>query len=411
MALPLQGIRVLDLATIVAGPLGTTMLADMGADVIKIEAPVGDDCRHMGPRVGVDSGTYVGVNRNKRGIVLDLRQPAALEVYYKLVRRADIIVTNMRPAAKHKLKIDYDSTRPHNPQIIYVSVSTFGQSGPYSQRPGIDPVAQAMSGLMGVTGEPGGRPLKAGAAVADATVSAYVAYGAMVALWARQQQGIGQHLEISLLDSLFHLQAPLLGRYFLTGDIPPRVGNGSPDYGPYNTYVSRDGIPIQVACFSDKWFQNFCQAVNKRELATDPRFSTNEQRMAHTAVLEALMQDACAQYDAPELLRRLEAADVIHGPVLSYAQTVDDPQIRHNQMVQEVDHANVGKLRVHGLPIKMHTTPGAVRLAPPTLGQHTEEILAELGYSAADIAALYASHAITPRIPKPVSQQMPAVVC
>ncbi len=191
MALPLQGIRVLDLATIVAGPFGTTMLADMGADVIKIEAPFGDDCRYLGPRLGLDSGTYVGVNRNKRGMVLDLRQAAALEVYYKLARSADIIVTNMRRAAKEKLKVDYDSTRQHNPQIIYVSVSTFGQTGPYSHRPGIDPVAQAMSGLMCVTGEPGGRPLKAGAAVADATVSAYVAYGAMVALWVRQQQGIG----------------------------------------------------------------------------------------------------------------------------------------------------------------------------------------------------------------------------
>jgi crotonobetainyl-CoA:carnitine CoA-transferase CaiB-like acyl-CoA transferase len=403
MVLPLQGIRVLDLATIVAGPFGTTMLADMGADVIKIEAPVGDDCRHMGPRVGVDSGTYVGVNRNKRGIVLDLRQSAALEVYYKLARRADIVVTNMRPAAKEKLRIDYESTRQHNPQIIYISISTFGQSGPYSQRPGIDPVAQAMSGLMYVTGEPGGRPLKAGAAVADATVSAYVAYGAMVALWVRQQQGMGQHLEVALLDSLFHLQAPLLGRYFLTGDIPPRVGNSSPDYGPYNTYVSRDGVPIQVACFSDKWFQNFCQAVERSALVTDPRFVTNAQRLANAAILEVLMQEACTQYDAAELLRRLEASDVIHGPVLSYAQAIDDPQMQHNEMVQEVEHAHVGTLQTHGLPIKLHTTPGAIRRAPPTLGEHTEEVLAELGYSAAEVAALYTSGAITPRVAQAVS--------
>ena len=193
MALPLQGIRVLDMATIVAGPFGTAMMADMGADVIKIEAPFGDDCRYLGPRIGLDSGTFVGVNRNKRGMVLDLRKPEALEIYYKLAASADVIVTNMRRAAKEKLKIDYDHTKQHNPQIIYVSVSTFGQSGPYSHRPGIDPVAQAMTGLMHVTGEPGGGPIKAGAAVADATVSAYVAYGSMVALWVRQQQGHGQH--------------------------------------------------------------------------------------------------------------------------------------------------------------------------------------------------------------------------
>jgi crotonobetainyl-CoA:carnitine CoA-transferase CaiB-like acyl-CoA transferase len=405
MALPLQGIRVLDMATIVAGPFGTTMLADMGADVIKIEAPFGDDCRYLGPRLGIDSGTYVGVNRNKRGIVLDLRQPQALEIYYQLACSADIIVTNMRRAAKEKLKVDYDSTRQHNPQIIYVSVSTFGQSGPYSHRPGIDPVAQAMTGLMYVTGEPGGLPIKAGPAVADATTSAYVAYGAMVALWTRQQQGIGQHLEVCLLDSLFHLQAPLLGRYFLTGDIPPRVGNGSPDYGPYNTYVSREGTPIQVACFRDKWFRNFCQAVDRPELMHDERFVTNDRRMENADALQALMQAACSQYDTAELLRRLEAADVIHGPVLSYAQAIGDAQLQHNGMVQEVEHANVGRLRTHGLPIKLHATPGAVRQAPPALGQHTEEVLQELGYSAAQIAALQDAGAITPRLPKAAHQE------
>lgn len=411
MALPLAGIRVLDLATIVAGPLGTTMLADMGAEVIKIEAPAGDDCRHMGPRVGLESGTYVGVNRNKRGIVLDLRQPAALEIYYKLVQRTDILVTNMRSAAKTKLKIDYEHTTQYNPQIIYVSVSTFGQSGPYSHRPGIDPVAQAMSGLMHVTGEPSGGPLKAGAAVADATVSAYVAYGAMVALWARQQQGIGQHLEIALLDSLFHLQAPLLGRYFLTGDIPPRVGNGSPDYGPYNTYVSRDGIPVQVACFSDKWFHKMCEAVEQDALRTDPRFSTNAQRVAHAAILDTLMQEACAQYDAAELLRRLDAADVIHGPVLSYAQAVEDPQLQANQMVQEVAHTAVGRLRTHGIPVKLHATPGAVRTASPTLGEHTTAVLEELGYTAADIAALYAAGVVTPTAQATPRQPSASAAC
>jgi crotonobetainyl-CoA:carnitine CoA-transferase CaiB-like acyl-CoA transferase len=397
MALPLEGIRVLDLATIVAGPFGAAMLADMGADVIKIEAPFGDDCRYLGPRVGLESGTYVGVNRNKRGIVLDLRKPEALEVYYKLAKNADVIVTNMRKAAKDKLKVDYESTKAHNPRIIYVSVSTFGQSGPYSHRPGIDPVAQAMTGLMAVTGEAGGGPIKAGLAVADATVSAYVAYGSMVALWARQQQGVGQHLEISLLDSLLHLQAPLLGRYFLMDDIPPRVGNGSPDYGPYNTYTSRDGAPIQVACFSDKWFRNFCQAIDRPELADDERFVTNSRRMTNTVELEALMQDACSRFDAADLLLRLDDADVIHGPVLSYEQTVQDPQVQHNQMVQEVLHHGVGALKTHGLPIKLHTTPGAVRSASPTLGQHTEHVLQELGYTADEIAALEAAGAITPR--------------
>jgi formyl-CoA transferase len=180
-------------------------------------------------------------------------------------------------------------------------------------------------------------------------------------------------------------------------DIPPRVGNSSPDYGPYNTYTSRDGTPIQVACFSDKWFRNLCQAVGQEALIDDERFVTNNQRMAHAAELDKLMQEACGQFATQDLLHRLQAADVIHGPVLSYEQTVEDPQIRHNAMVQEVEHANVGSLRTHGLPIKLHTTPGAVRSASPTLGQHTNEILHELGYSADDIAAMHDAGVVTPR--------------
>ncbi len=208
MALPLEGIRVLDLASILAGPYGATMLADMGADVIKIEPPRGDESRYFGPRVGADSGVFVGINRNKRGLVLDLAQPAGRQVYTRLLKTADVVVENLRPSAKAKLGVDYEASRVHQPQIVYISVSTFGQSGPYSRRPGIDPIAQAMSGFMAVTGERGGEPLKAGPAVADATCAMLVAYAAMVGLWVREKQGVGQQIEVCLVDGLIHLQAP-----------------------------------------------------------------------------------------------------------------------------------------------------------------------------------------------------------
>jgi crotonobetainyl-CoA:carnitine CoA-transferase CaiB-like acyl-CoA transferase len=391
MALPLEGIRVLDLASIMAGPYGATMLADMGADVIKIEPPRGDECRYLGPHVGWDSATYVAVNRNKRGLVLDLAQPTAREVYVRLSKSADVVVENIRPAAKAKLGIDYEASRVHQPKIVYITVSTFGQTGPYAHRPGIDPVAQAMSGFMAVTGAHGGGPLKAGPAVADATCAMLVAYAAMLGLWVRQTQGIGQHIEVCLLDGIIHLQAPYVGRYFLFDKIVPRVGNGSVDYAPYGAFRCRDGQFIQIAVFNQKFWRNFCRALEHEELANDPRFATNEGRLTQREELEAIVQHILLEHEAGEWLRRLEAADVIAGPVNSYRETFRDPQVIHNQMMLEVEHAALGRIKVHGIPVKLKHTPGQVRRAAPTLGQHSEEILQELGYTAGEIRELMAT--------------------
>lgn len=391
MTPPLEGIRVLDLASMMAGPYGATMLGDMGADVIKVEPIRGDEARTLGPRIGEESGLFVGLNRNKRGLALDLSKPEGREVYFRLARRADIVVENIRPKAKEKLGIGYEPTRRENPRIIYISVSTFGQDGPYAGRPGIDPLAQALTGFMSVTGEPGGGPLKAGPAVADATCANLVAFAAMVGLWTRERQGIGQQIEICLIDGLLHIQAPLLGLYFLLNYVQPRTGNSSPHYAPANAYPCRDGRLIQIAVFNDKFFGNFCRALSREELLGDPRFATLSARLEHREDLDKLVGDALRELDCDEAMRRLAEADVIAAPVLSYPEVFRDPQVLHNQMAQEVEHARVGRLRVGGVPIKLKATPGAVRRAPPALGQHTREILKEVGYTDAEVERLRAS--------------------
>ncbi len=388
MALPLAGIRVLDIASMLAGPYGATMLGDMGADVIKIEPPYGDESRAIGPKVENDSGFFVGINRNKRGIVLDLTKPEGKELYFRLVRTADIIVDNLRPQAKAKLGISYEETCKYNAKIVCISVSAFGQDGPYGGRPGIDPLAQALSGFMSVTGDKDQKPLKAGPAIADATCANLVAYAAMLGLWTREQQGIGQQIEVCLVDGLIHVQPSQVGQFFLKNYVQPRVGNASPFYAPYGTFTCRDGRDIQIASFNNKFFHNICRAIEREDLTTDPRFTTAEDRLAREAELNAEIQAAFAKKDSDELMRRLIAEDVMAAPVNSYEQTFADPQVQHNQMAVEVTHARVGKVKVGGIPIKLKKTPGAVRLAPPVLGQHTREVLQELGISDAEMEKL-----------------------
>ncbi len=388
MALPLAGIRVLDIASMLAGPYGATMLGDMGADVIKIEPPYGDESRAIGPKVENDSGFFVGINRNKRGIVLDLTKPEGKELYFRLVRTADIIVDNLRPQAKAKLGISYEETCKYNAKIVCISVSAFGQDGPYGGRPGIDPLAQALSGFMSVTGDKDQKPLKAGPAIADATCANLVAYAAMLGMWTREQQGIGQQIEVCLVDGLIHVQPSQVGQFFLKNYVQPRVGNASPFYAPYGTFTCRDGRDIQIASFNNKFFHNICRAIEREDLTTDPRFTTAEDRLAREAELNAEIQAAFAKKDSDELMRRLIAEDVMAAPVNSYEQTFADPQVQHNQMAVEVTHARVGKVKVGGIPIKLKKTPGAVRLAPPVLGQHTREVLQELGISDAEMEKL-----------------------
>lgn len=377
----LEGIHVLDAASMMAGPYCATLLGDMGADVIKLEPPRGDETRRMGPRKGADSGVFVGVNRNKRSIAADLRTDDGKKVLERLIQWADVVVDNLRPAARRKLGLDHESMAAQNPRVISVSLSSFGADGPYAGRPGIDPVGQALSGLMAVTGFADRGPVKAGAPVGDAVASLLAAFGAMSALWARQRTGVGQQVDVSLIDGLIHIQAPYTGQYFLLGTQQPRTGNSIDWYAPYNAFECADGRWVHIACYNDKFFRNLCRALGMPTLADDARFATNDDRLAHRDMLDEIIAGFVRALPRQEALDRLWAGDVIVGPVNDYDDVFSDPQVIHNRMVVEVQH-HAGPLRVTGVPVHLSDTPGTVRLPPPGLGEHTAQVLGELGFPA-----------------------------
>jgi crotonobetainyl-CoA:carnitine CoA-transferase CaiB-like acyl-CoA transferase len=377
---PLAGVKVLDMASMLAGPYGATLLGDLGADVIKVEPPGGDVSRTMGPTSGNTSGVFHGVNRNKRSITADLRTDEGRRVLHGLLGWADVVVTNQLPSVKQALGVDATTLSRTHPRLISVSASTFGETGPYAGRPGIDPVAQALSGFMAVTGPRGGEPTKAGPPVADSVASLLVAVGALAALLARGSGQGGQHVEVALIDGLIHVQAPYVGQYFLLGTQQPRSGNTIDWYAPYNSYGCGDGLRVQLACHNDKFFARLAEALDQPDLATDPRFASNEARLANRDDLDAIIGAWCQGSTREEVLGLLWKHDVIVGPIHDYDGVFTDPQVRHNEMVVTLDTAD-GPVRTSGVPLRFSATPGSVRRPPPGPGEHTEEILAELGLS------------------------------
>jgi crotonobetainyl-CoA:carnitine CoA-transferase CaiB-like acyl-CoA transferase len=383
----LEGINVLDVASMLAGPYCATLLGDLGAEVIKLEPPRGDETRRFGPRRGTDSGVFVGVNRNKRSLRVDLRTEDGQEVLARLVQWADVVVDNLRPQARAALGLDHETLRARNPRVISVSLSSFGPDGPYAGRAGIDPVAQALTGFMSVTGPRGGEPTKAGPPVGDATASLLATVGALAALRARDSTGVGQQVDASLIDGLVHIQAPYTGQYFLLGTQQPRTGNSIDWYAPYNAYECGDGRFLHLACYNDKFFGNLCAALGRPELTDDARFATNDARLEHRDELDEIISGFLAARPRQQALDLLWDHDVIVGPVNDYADVFTDPQVVHNKMVVDVDHHS-GPLRVTGVPVRLSANPGAVRRPPPGLGEHTAEVLGELGFDAEFVARL-----------------------
>ncbi|CAH1689525.1 CoA-transferase [Hyphomicrobiales bacterium] len=383
MTLPLAGIRVLDVSQVMAGPFCCMLLGDMGADVIKIEPPgTGDQTRKaMGFRLlSDDSPGFFALNRNKRSIEIDLKSDQGREVFYRLVESADILVENNRPGVTKRLKIDYDTLAHINPRLIYASISGFGQTGPWSQRPGFDLIAQAMSGVLSATGLPGAEPVKCGVPIADLGSGMLALYGILSAYIGRQASGLGQHVDASLFETALGLSIWEVTEYWGTGRTPQPLGTANRMSAPYQALRASDGYFV-VGAANQKLWTSLCSVIARPELVDDPRFGNNVGRLRHRLELIDEIEPVFMTRPAAEWVDRLLAAGVPAAPVFDFAQALAADHTLERNMVVEIEHPIEGRIKSLGFPVKMSGTPQQLRHPPPILGQHTEEILREIGLS------------------------------
>jgi len=385
---PLDGLIVVDLTRVLSGPYCTMQLADMGARVIKVEQPGrGDDTRAWGPPfIGAESAYFLSINRNKQSLTLDLKSGRA--VLERLLDRADVLVENFRPGTMERLGLGYAAVSARWPRLVYCSISGFGQTGPRRDQPGYDAVVQAEGGLMSITGEADGPAFRLGVAIADIVSGMFAAQGIALALLARARTGRGQHVDIGMLDSTAALLTYQAAIYFATGQPPTRMGNRHPTIVPYETFEASDGEFV-LAVGSEGLWRRFCELLDAPGVAEDPRFATNRDRVSHYEILRPLLAERIRQRSRAEWIERLMAAGVPCGSVRDVSEVLRDPQMTAREMIAAVEHAAIGRVQVLGVPIKLSETPGTVRTAPPTLGQHTDQILrTDLGFSDADITRL-----------------------
>jgi len=392
---PLHGITVLDFTRVLSGPYCTMALADLGARVIKLEHPGrGDDTRRWGPPfLGDESAYFLSVNRNKESVALDFKTPGGWEVIDRLLTRADVVVENFRPGTLDPLGLDAVSVRRRHPKIVYASISGYGQTGPRREEPGYDAVMQAEGGLMSITGEADGPPYRLGVAIVDIVSGMFAAQGILAALVARGTSGEGQVVDIGMLDAAAALLTYQAGNYFATGQTPGRLGNRHPTIAPYETFATADG-DVALAVGNDALWQAFCAAAGLGDLAADARFSTNALRLANYEALKSRLDAVFAARPLAEWQDILRRAGVPNGAVRTLAEVFADPQTLAREMVTTVPHATLGSVPVTRVAVKLSGTPGGIRSGPPTLGQHTAAVLAELGYDQAGIATLAASGAV-----------------
>ncbi len=372
----LDHLLVLDLTSHLSGPYCAMMLADHGAEVIKIEPPSGDSARNMPPFVNGQSAPFMTWNRNKRSIVLDLKQQADKDALLKLIDQADVLVENYRPGVLDRLGIGWAMLHQRNPRLILASISGFGQTGPYSARGGFDLVTQAMSGLMSTNGPADGPPHRLPIAISDVTAGMFLAFGVLAAVEARHRTGEGQHVETSLLEAATSLAVYESAHYFATGTRPERIGQAHRGSSPYQCFQTADGY-ITVGASQQHFFKQLCELVGAPELVSDPRFASVAERVRHNDALVALLAEKLRVQTSAHWLAALEKIGIPAGPVLHYDEVFTDPQILARDMVVETDHPVTGKFRTMGVPVKLSATPGSVRRAAPRLGEHTAEVLAE----------------------------------
>jgi CoA:oxalate CoA-transferase len=385
--MPLSHIKIIDLTRFLAGPFCTMLLADMGADVIKIEAPGhGDDARYQGTVINGESGYFVGMNRNKRGMTLDLKTREGKEIFLRLVEKADVVAENFRPGVMRNLGLDYQALRKLNPRIVYCGISGFGKDGPYHLRPAFDFIAQGVSGFMSVTGFPDREPVRTGIPISDSVAGIYGAFGILVALMAREHTGKGQEVQASLVDAMISVLSFQADRYFATGKVTERGGNDHPVSCPYGTFKALDGY-VNIAPAGDPMWERLARALGLQDLLDDPRFRTNDSRRLNRKELNGLINEITSKRTMAEWIEYLNREGVPCGPIYNLAQTFEDPQVKHQEMVLEVEQPS-GRVKTLGFPVKMSDTPAKIYRPSPQLGQHTREILLELGVAAERIEEL-----------------------
>jgi crotonobetainyl-CoA:carnitine CoA-transferase CaiB-like acyl-CoA transferase len=388
MTYALDGVMVLDLSRVLAGPFCSMMLADMGADVLKVEEPKGgDESRTWPPFIAGEASGYLSMNRNKRDMTLNLKTSEAQDILKRLVARADVLIENFRTGTMETFGLGYEALQAINPRLIYCAVSVFGRSGPYKDKAGYEALMQAFSGVMSLTGEPDGPPLRCGVSFLDLSTGMMAAYGVMNALFHRERTGKGQRVEVSLFETALSLISYHAVGYLLAGNLPQRQGSGHPMIVPYQVFQTEDGEMFIVGSNQRLWAR-LCQALRRDDLLQDPRFVSNTERVQHRHVLIPILQREIQKYPTAVLNEILDKADVPCAPVNTLDKVLADPQTKAREMVIDIPHPLIPDLKLLGLPFKLSASPGDIRLAPPLKGQHTQEVLIDLGYSAADIEAL-----------------------
>jgi len=377
---PLKGVKILDLTWVLAGPFASMVLCDLGADVIKVERPgVGDVARYTAPIVNGESCYFFSVNRGKRSLTLDLKSERGRDIFLRLVEKADVVMENFTPGTMERLGLGYPTLQERNPRLVYAATSGFGQTGPDRFRPALDVVVQGMGGIMSITGEPDGPPVRPGASLGDITGGLFTAIGVLAALQERERSGRGQMIDVSMLDCQISILENAFVRYFATGEVPKPLGTRHPAATPFQAFPTKDGyIVLALSWGIENQWELYCATIGRHDLIDDPRFDTPALRTEHHGELEPLLIEAMRKKTTAEWLREFDAIGLACGPLNNIPQAAEQPQVKARGMLVEVEHPVIGRLPLPDTPVKLSRTPGGIRGASPALGEHTDAVLRDL---------------------------------